>query len=307
MRDQLDAMHDDSTPIAALYSSEAGIYGRFGYGLATLESHLVLPRGAPFLSTVEIDDRPVRELDREQALEVVRARYPAVARTRTGWLSRTDGSWQARVLDGPNARGGLGAPRFAVHPDGYAIYRPKQEWTDRGPEHQLDVAELVAATPQAYAALWRYLLDLDLVGSVRWRKAAVDEPVLDMLVDPRAVDRRVLDGLWLRLVDVDRALMSRRYASSVDVVLEVTDRFCPWNAGRWRLRTDGDGSATVTRTQHAGHLALDVTDLAAAFLGGSTLTGLARSGRVVEHEPGTLLATSRAFATDCAPHCPEPF
>ncbi|KAA5828752.1 GNAT family N-acetyltransferase [Saccharopolyspora hirsuta] len=307
MRAQLDALHDGGVPIAALYASESGIYGRFGYGLASFESHLAVPRGAAFLSTVEVDGRPVREVDREQALEVVRTRYPAIAETRTGWLSRSDGSWEARVLDGPNARGDLSAPRFAVHPDGYAIYRPKREWTTRGPAHELHVAELVAATPQAYAALWRYLLDVDLVAEVHWRKAAIDEPVLDMLVNPRAVDRRVLDGLWVRLVDLDRALMARRYAAPVDVVLDVTDRFCPWNEGRWRLRTDASGSATATRTEDAGHLALDVTDLAAAYLGGSTLAGLARAGRVVEHEPGALVAASRAFATDCAPHCQEGF
>ncbi|MER7015670.1 GNAT family N-acetyltransferase [Saccharopolyspora sp. NPDC000359] len=308
MRAQLDALHDGGVPVAALYASEAGIYGRFGYGLASFESHLAVPRGAAFLSTVDVDGRPVREVGRERAVEVVRARYPAVAETRTGWLSRSDGSWEARVLDWPNAHGGHSAPRFAVHPDGYAIYRPKRKWTARGPAHELHVAELVAATPQAYAALWRYLLDVDLVSEVHWRKAALDEPVLGMLANPRAADRRVVDGLWVRLINLDRALMARRYSAPADVVLDVTDRFCPWNQGRWRLRTDAAGSAaTVTRTEETGHLSLDVTDLAAAYLGGSTLAGLARSGRVVEHEPGALVTASRAFATDCAPHCQEGF
>ncbi|MER7083619.1 sterol carrier protein domain-containing protein, partial [Saccharopolyspora kobensis] len=96
-------------------------------------------------------------------------------------------------------------------------------------------------------------------------------------------------------------------AAPVDVVLDVTDRFCPWNEGRWRLRTDAAGSATAIRTEDAGQLSLDITDLAAAYLGGSALAALARSGRVVEHEPGALVATPRAFATDCAPHCQEGF
>ncbi|MDA3646488.1 GNAT family N-acetyltransferase [Saccharopolyspora indica] len=307
MRAQLDALHGNGTPIAALFASEAGIYGRFGYGIASYESHLVVPRGAAFLPTVEVDDRRIREVDREQGVEIARARYSAVAADRIGWLSRSDGSWEARVLDWPTVRSDLGAPRFAVHPDGYAIYRAKREWTPRGPAYQLHIAELVATTPQAYAALWRYLLDFDLVAEVHWRKAALDEPVLGMLANPRAVDRRVLDALWVRLVDLDRALMTRRYAAPLDVVLDVTDRFCPWNEGRWRLRADASGSATATRTEDAGHVSLDITDLAAAYLGGSTLAALARSGRVVEHEPGTLVATSRAFATDCAPHCQEGF
>ncbi|MEU5851101.1 GNAT family N-acetyltransferase [Saccharopolyspora shandongensis] len=307
MRAQLDDVHADGTGLTALYASEGSIYGRFGYGLASYETRLSLPRGAAFLSTVDVDERRVREVDRETALEFAHRRYPEVAATRTGWLSRGDGSWEVRMIDDRAERGDLGRARFALHPDGYVIYRPKPEWTTRGPAYQLQVLELVAATPQAYAALWRYLLDIDLVGEVNWPKAALDEPVVGMLADPRAASRQILDGLWVRLVDVDRALATRRYSAPVDVVLDITDRFCPWNAGRWRLTAGSDGIGKLSRTDDPGQLELDVTDLAAAYLGGNTLAGLARSGRVAELAPGALLEASRAFATEDAPHCQESF
>ncbi|MGP4016304.1 GNAT family N-acetyltransferase [Saccharopolyspora sp. 5N708] len=307
MRAQLDALHRAGSPIAALFASEGAIYGRFGYGLASYETHLTLPRGATFLSTVEIDERRIREVDRKTAMEFVHRHYPVVAANRTGWLSRADRSWEIRMIDDRGERGDFGKTRFALHPDGYVIYRPKSNWTTRGPAYQLRVLELVASTPQSYAALWRYLLDFDLVAEVSWRKAAIDEPVLHLLADPRAADRRIVDGLWVRLVELDLALAARRYAAPVDVVLAVTDRFCPWNAGRWRLTADADGTANVARSEQPGQLALDVADLASAYLGGNTLAALARAGRVVELAPGALLPASRAFATEHAPHCQEGF
>ncbi|QIZ36324.1 GNAT family N-acetyltransferase [Saccharopolyspora sp. ASAGF58] len=307
MRAQLDDLRGNGSGLAALYASEASIYGRFGFGLASYESHLTLPRGAAFLSTVDVDGRRVSEVDRETALEFVHQRYPAVAATRTGWLSRADGSWEVRMIDDRSERGDLGKTRFALHPDGYVIYRPKPNWTNQGPAYHLRVLELVASTPQAYAALWRYLLDFDLVGEVHWGKAAVDEPVVGMLANSRLAERNIIDGLWVRLVDLDHALEARRYSAAVDVVFDVTDSFCPWNAGRWRLTTGADGVASVARTDDPGQMALDVSDLAAAYLGGNTLSGLARSGRVAELAPGALFEASRAFATDDAPHCPEGF
>lgn len=307
MRRQLDVLHEQRVaPIAALYASEGSIYGRFGYGAATSEAHLALPRGSRFLSTVEIDGRPVRETGADAAPEVVERCHPEVAARRVGWLSRADGSWRVRILQRP-ARDGEGSVRCAVHPDGYALYRAKPEWTVRGPAYRLHVEDLAAKTPRAYAALWRYLLDIDLVAEVRWDKAAVDEPVVNMLADPRAAARQVVDGLWVRLVDVDRALAARRYSAPVDVVLDVTDAFCSWNAGRWRLRADSSGVAEITRSTAEPQLRLDVADLGAVHLGGHTLVQLARAGRVAELDPGALRSASRAFATDAAPHCPEGF
>jgi predicted acetyltransferase len=110
----------------------------------------------------------------------------------------------------------------------------------------------------------------------------------------------VRDGLYLRLVDVDRALAARTYAAPIDVVFEVVDGFCPWNAGRWRLAGDEKG-ATCVRTDSAADLTVDVRELGSVYLGGPTLRALQTAGQVVEHTVGAVAAASRAFASDLRP------
>ena len=307
MRAQLHGLHEQGAEaVVALWAAEGGIYGRFGYGVAAHYTEIELPRGAAFLSTVDTGAERVRELTRAEALPLLVALHERVRPTRVGWVTRAPAFWDFHLADHSGARHGQSALRFAVHPDGYAVYRVAENWTERGPRHVLNVRELVAATPVGYAALYRYLLDLDLIGEVSHRLAASDEPVVHLLADSRAALRRTSDSLWVRLVDVDRALASRDYAAPLDVVLEVRDAVCPWNAGRWRLVVS-DGVAEVARTDRPADLELDVTVLGAVFLGGTRLSALAAAQRVRELTPGAVRAASRAFGGDHDPHCPEIF
>ncbi|MCP2260107.1 putative acetyltransferase [Streptoalloteichus tenebrarius] len=308
MRAQLRGLHEaGAEPVAALWASEGGIYGRFGYGPAAWRCRVAVPRGAAFRDGVDVGEDRVRDLPEEQAAPLLRELHTKVAATSVGWISRPETAWRWWYADDDAVADGFTRLRFAVHPDGYATYAVRQDWTDRGPRHLLRVREIVAATPVAYAALWRYLLDLDLVGEVEHPFARSDEPLPHLLVDPRLAPRTLHDALWARVVDVDRGLMARRYAAPTDVVMEVTDAFCPWNAGRWRLRIDASGTADVRRTEAEPDLVLDVAALGSAFLGGPTLVELADAGRVREARPGAVATVSRAFAGDRAPHCPESF
>jgi predicted acetyltransferase len=130
-----------------------------------------------------------------------------------------------------------------------------------------------------------------------------DSPLVSMLEDLPSAKPTLQDGIYLRLVDVDRALAARSYAAPVDVVLDVVDEFCPWNAGRWRLSGDENG-AVCARTADPADLALDVRELGSIYLGGFTLRGLAFGGLVREQTPGAVRAVSRAFASDVAPFLP---
>ena len=189
-----------------------------------------------------------------------------------------------------------------VTDDGYALYATRPGHDDDGPAGEVVVRELVAATPAARATLWAFLLDQDLTRTVTWEMAPVDEPLWLMLTEPRAVRRRIVDGLWVRLVDLPAALTARDYATSLDVVLDVADAFCPWNEGRYRLT----GHA-CERTDAEPDLALDVAALGAAYLGGTTLRELAEADRVRELSPGALDRASAAFRGAVAPWCPEMF
>ncbi len=85
------------------------------------------------------------------------------------------------------------------------------------------------------------------------------------------------------------------------MVLEVRDELCPWNAGRYRVGDDAG------RTEDTADLALDVTDLASAYLGGFDFHRLARAGLVEERIEGSVEAATLLFRTDLPPHCPEVF
>ena len=137
-------------------------------------------------------------------------------------------------------------------------------------------------------------------------RVAVPHPLQLALADPRALGLTTGDGLWVRLVDLPAALAARRYGAAGTLVLDVADAFCPWNAGRWRLSAAGEAGsavATVERTDAPADLALDVADLAAAYLGAFRPSDLARADRVEELVPGALRRADALFASDRTPWC----
>jgi Sterol carrier protein domain len=122
----------------------------------------------------------------------------------------------------------------------------------------------------------------------------------------RARELIAADGLWVRLVDLPRALRERTYSAPLDTVLEISDEVCPWNAGQLRLAWDGS-SATCEPTGAAPDVKLSAAELGAAYLGGTTLASLAAAGRVRERSAGALDAASVAFGGTVQPWCPEIF
>jgi len=304
MTAQLHGLHDTGAePVAVLTASEASLYGRFGYGQAINRSRFSLAHGAAFRPDVSTD--PVLEIRAEKAPSIVKTLYDRVAAARIGNLARTDAIWTMRFSDHEFFRQGASKKRWALHPDGFVCYRVKEDWADRGPNFTVHLDEICAATPTAFASLWRFLLDLDLTREVVYDRGWVDDPVLCMVVDPRSVTSTVRDHIWLRIVDLDRAIGLRGYSAAVRMVVEVTDAFCPWNRGRWLFDLDRT-SAGITRTEAAAQVRLDIRDLGACFVGGTPLGRLVAAG-LVAGEPDSLLALGAALATPVAPWCPEGF
>jgi predicted acetyltransferase len=166
---------------------------------------------------------------------------------------------------------------------------------------------LVGLVPEAEAALWRYLFDMDLAGTIKLAGRPVDDPLRWRLADPRRLRTTdVGDHLWVRLLDVPGALAARRYAVDDALVLEVTDALRPRNQGRFRLESGPDGAACEP-TSAAPDLALDVTDLGAAYLGGTRLASLSRAERVAELTPGAVLRADRMFTASPPPLCTTHF
>jgi predicted acetyltransferase len=192
------------------------------------------------------------------------------------------------------------------NPSGFAIYRIKMDWDASGPNGTLRLEMLIAATAEAYAALWRHVLEVDLMARVTAEMRRVDEPLRFLLADSRQPKTRVEDGVWLRLVDVAAALAGRRYAVEGRLVLRVHDTFCRWNDGQHEL-TGGPAGAECKSIGDAPDLELDAADLAALYLGGNRFRTLFEAGRIQELRPGAVARADAMFATDRAPWCPSHF
>ena len=312
MNHQLGALHEAGRePIAVLWASEPPIYGRYGYGLASRFWSLTVGRSATALD-------PAAPADPDLTLRLVPADdwkrtagvYDTLAARRPGMFARNERWWKRAVMDLPDMRDGRSELRCVIVEDrsgvrGYARYATKQSFGDDFGQGKVSVREVMALDPPALATLYRYLFDLDLMGSTEIWNVPVDDPLLHWLQDPRRAKPGVGDALYVRLVDLAAALSARTYATDVDLVLDVTDVRCPWNAGRWRL-TGGTGGATCTRSDDSADLTLDVRELGAAYLGGTSLTELAGAGRV-SGEPAALQAATTAFTHSPAPWCPVVF
>ncbi|MBT2466710.1 GNAT family N-acetyltransferase [Streptomyces sp. ISL-66] len=313
MRRQLDDIRAGGEPLAVLTASDPAIYGRFGYGTAAYSVSVDIDTTRVRLSVPPgTDDVRLRLVDPLESLPDCERVYAALVAGRPGMPARQPG-WELRALVDPPSGRSAASPLKCVVAEGaggevvgYARYHVKPDWEQTGSDGKVQLRTLEALDPAAYAALWRYLFDIDLAWRVRAYGRPVDDPVLHMVSDVRRAEVRQRDALHLRLVDLPAALEARGYGAPLDVVFEVEDRFCPWNAGRWRLTataggTAGGGTASCTRTGAPAELELSAGELGAAYLGGVTLASLAAAGRVRELRAGTLVQASRAFAGDVAP------
>ena len=306
MRAQLDRLHELGEPVAYLWASEETIYGRFGYGLASLTGSFDLPRNRSGYDHALEPRGRTRLLDHDEAVELIPPVYEAVAVETPGMFTRSREWWEARALADPEYRRGGGGEmqRVVVEVDGrveaYALYRLHMGFDGGLPTGYTNVIEAMGTTPEATREIWRFLLDIDWMSSIKAGLLPIDHPLLLMLAEPRRLGFRVLDGLWLRLVDVEAALAARSYAPGERVVLDVADAFCPWNEGRYELP---GGS----RTDAEPDLRVDVRTLGSVYLGGFTFAELARALRVEELTPGAIARADTLFRADRAPWCPEIF
>jgi predicted acetyltransferase len=309
MRAQLRDVHERGEPLAALYASEGGIYGRFGYGQAAFLGEMKLEVGrSDFIRGYHPEGR-VRLVDHAEALPLMREVYEAEWRRRPGTMEMDD-RWWTWLFSG-SKKDEEQPTYYAVHdvdgvPDGYATYKVKHEWPDSIAKLELTVRQMVGSTPQGWADVWRYLFDVDLVHVVDAWNRPMDDPLLQLMQEPRRLRFSLKDGLYVRLVDVPAALAARSYASAETLVIEVRDPFCPWNEGTFALETGPDGGSCEP-TAAAPQISCSATDLGAVYLGGFGFRRLHRAGLIHEHEAGAMARADAAFGWDPAPWCPFVF
>ena len=313
MKQQLEDSRDKGEATAILWASEGAIYPNFGYGLATEHASMALDRAsAVFRSSAPARGR-TRLLSRDEALKVLPLVYDKVQAVTPGMFARTTEWWDKhRLFDAEHEREGAG-PMFRVvaeidgRPEAYALYRVRSKWGDDGVhDGTLEVIEPMATDVEAERALWSFLFGVDLVDRIKSYFLPVDHPLKFMLRDMRRLRLRVRDALWLRIVDVKKALEERSYANDGRLVFELADEFCPWNDGVWELEASTAGGK-IRRSDANPDISLTAEDLGALYLGGNTFAQLHRVARLAEHSSGAVATADDLFRTSRAPWCPEIF
>jgi predicted acetyltransferase len=308
MRAQLDDAHERGEPLAALWASEETIYGRFGYGLASFCGEISLAREYTSYAQPAEPEGTLRMLEPGEALEELPAVFERLRLDWPGMFSRNRLWWEHReIYDPEDRREGAGPKRWVAYErdgaiEGYAVYRHKPGWEHGSSIAELHVLEALGATPAALRDLWGYLLAVDWIATVKAWLLPPDHPLFLLLATPRRMRYRMGDALWVRLVDVRKALSGRRYSDDGAIVFDVTDDFCPWNEGVWKLE-----GGEARRSDDDPDLRLTVQSLGAAFLGGIPFAALARAGRAEELKGGALARADRLFGWDRHPWCPEIF
>ena len=302
MTEQLDDLLDRGEPLAALSASESGIYGRFGYGMATQRARLFVATKRVRLRDGLGDDGLVRFADGTVPRTAFPAIYERLRAVVPGTMSRDDRWWDHQLRDPEVLRDGATPLFHLLHPDGYASFRRRWDFGGSLPTGQAIVAEFVAVTPAAHAALWRVLLGLDLVDSITFTRYSPDDPLPWLVDDLRQIQTTGLwDDTWVRLLHVPRALEGRRYLADDRFVLELVDPCCPAIGGTFELEGGADG-ATCKRSTAEPDLVMDIREMGSLYLGGVRATVLVRAGRIEERTVGAARRADAFFASDPPPH-----
>ena len=306
MDTQLRDVHERGEPIAALWASEETIYSRFGYGITSWAGELNVPHEWDGFAAPLETPGTTRFVTPEEARQLFPPIDDAVRRERPGMTSRSEVWWEDRHLR-QEERESDAPRRFVVleldgEPLAYAIYRTHFSFDGGSSSSRLVVREALGATPQATAAIWRFLLDVDWMATVEVYLAPPDHPLFLLLANPRRARYRMGDGIWVRIVDLPTALSGRAYGEGGPLVLEVRDAVCEWNDGRWRLE-----AGVCERTDAEPDLALDASALGSAYLGAVPFAQLRRALRVRELREGAVARADALFAWHTLPWCLEIF
>jgi predicted acetyltransferase len=185
--------------------------------------------------------------------------------------------------------------------EGYLRYEVRPKWDAGLASHSLAEHDFVTLTPRSRQALWRHVLDVDLVRAVHMGGQPVDDPIRWWLANPRAMKvTRYGDFFWTRILHIERSLEARHYRADTALVIEIRDALFPDNSGRYALTIDA-GVASCERTEKAPDLVMPIASLGSLFLGGVTASNLARGGQIEERSDGALARCDAAFSSDVQP------
>ncbi|MCX5284185.1 GNAT family N-acetyltransferase [Streptomyces sp. NBC_00198] len=317
MEADLAAARERGDVVATLIAAEYPIYGRYGFGPVTTTAEWTIDVARTGLDPRWAGPDDGGRVDLVDADDVRRdgpGLHDRFRRDRPGAINRDDRWWQIntgvlRLGADPWKEPFYAAYRSASGEiEGLVSYESDDHWDDSNqPQNTATVNWLLAVTPAAERALWRYLCSIDWITRVKTGRRAPDDLVPHFLPDPRAARITTQsDWLWVRILDVVRALEARTYGAAGTLVLEVTDESGP-AGGRYRLHVAADRTATCAPTTEDAQLAVPVADLATLWLGDDSAERLVALGRVRERQEGAASVADALLRTSRRPWCPDIF
>lgn len=295
--------HERGETLSCLGASESSIYGRYGYGVGSVQVDFSIDRHNTALAHGVTPAGSCRFVDKLEAMSLFPEVSERACSNRSGFLKGIESMWNFYLSDHEFRRSGASEYFHVAYEedgrvDGYVTYRMGNR--------TVMIHEMITVTNEAHAALWQYCFGIDLVDRIEAPKRPVDDPLPWMLADPRRLRQSLRDDLWLRLVNVREALGKRTYAGEGRVVFDVKDTFCPWNEASYELEGGPRGSECFQTTKPSG-ISVSAADLGAAYLGATTFTALARAGRAQENSEGAFAIADGMFKASLQPWWPNEF
>ncbi len=306
----LSDMREAGQAVAALWASQAAIYQRYQFAMTTVQRSYDIDTVDIGFYDGDMGNYEVILTGPEKCFAELKSIYITNANNRICYLHRSSVLWRMNFLD---EREEDGPVRIGLCRDdagkavGYVIFSLRADKVSHGSRSQrIKIRDLVALNMDAYRSLWRFIASHDLVGSVQWRNAPLDDPAPELFIEPRLLNMQDNEGLWLRIVDVVKALSQRGYIESGAICIRILDDpLAPWNGGTYLLSASPDG-AEVIKSKDSPDIELSVKALASLYTGFRSARVLASWGLLMGDNHKLALA-ERIFSSPYLPHCPDHF
>ena len=292
--------------VAGLWASQAAIYQRYGYSRFGVRRHYAIDsRDVRFADGDEGGCR-VERVAAPEGIDHAKAVYREFIAARMGHLHRSSILWQENVFGGGDD--GPVHAAIAFRGDdavGYVAYTLRHDKVANVARNQeIKIRDFGWLDADAYRSIWSFLAAHDLVGRISWQTAPMDDPALDIMMEPRLLHAEDREGSWLRIIDVPGALGGRGYDADGSLVIAVDeDSLTPWNDGAWRIETSG-GEYEVSRCSDPADITLPIGSLSALFSGMHSARSLKNWG-LLQGDDKDVAQAQKLFATRHAPHNPD--
>ncbi|HIL95121.1 MAG TPA: GNAT family N-acetyltransferase, partial [Pseudomonadales bacterium] len=271
MTKSLEMMHEQGQTVASLWASQAAIYQRYQFAMTTVLRNYSIDTVDIRFHDGQESTCHVRQSTPAEDFDTIKALYIEFIRHRSCYLHRSKAFWQFGMIEEVSEEGPtrIGLSLDANNqPVGYVLYTLRGDKLEHAARSQeIRIREIVWLNMDAYRSLWEFIGAHDLVGRVSWKSAPLDDPIAEILAEPRMLHTRDNEGIWFRIVDVEGALAGRGYKTDGSIRLGIDDdRLTPWNNGVYELNVT-DGVAEVRKTDAKPDIQLSLKTLSSLYTG----------------------------------------